>query len=369
MMKILHITSSLDGGGIARLLYDYCVRMLPDISFDFAITSETKGMLEDELISYGCKVYHIPQVRKGIFRHCKALEQIMRDGKYDIIHDHGDYRSLFSLIVAKKAGVQNRIVHSHLAFVPETFVKRIERSIITKLVVYLSTHLMACGEDAAKWMWGEKLFEAGKVTIMPNAIITDTFLFNQEKRNTLRKELGLENNYVIGNVARFSYQKNHDFLLDIFKDIVTYKKDARLLLIGDGELKDDVVKKAKQLEVYDKILFLGTINNVSDYLNAMDVFVLPSRFEGLGIVYIEAQANGLKCFATENVVPIEANVCNMIEYLSEDMSSKQWADEIIKSNMQRLENPKTFIVQRGYDINNAVKKIKEIYLSLACKDV
>ena len=337
-MKILHITSSLDGGGIARLLYDYCTRMIPDISFDFAITSETKGMLEDELMSYGCKIYHIPQVRKGILKHCRSLSEIMQNGQYDIIHDHSDYRSLFSLIVAKKIGINYRIVHSHLAFVPESNLKKIERKVITKFIIHLSTHLMACGEDAAKWMWGEKTFDSGKVIVMKNAIITEQFLF--------------------------TYQKNHDFLLDIFKETLKRKPNACLLLIGDGELRKDIVSKAERLNIRDKIVFLGTINNVPDYLNVMDVFVLPSRFEGLGIVYVEAQANGLRCFATKDVVPNEANICNMITYLSKDKSAKEWSNEICRCNIEHVKNAEKNIIESGYDINLAVKEIKNFYISL-----
>ena len=363
-MKILHITSSLDGGGIARLLYDYCTRMIPDISFDFAITSETKGMLEDELMSYGCKIYRIPQVRKGILKHCRSLSEIMQNGQYDIIHDHSDYRSLFSLIVAKKIGINYRIVHSHLAFVPESNLKKIERKVITKFIIHLSTHLMACGEDAAKWMWGEKTFDSGKVIIMKNAIITEQFLFNNKKRIKLRNELGLENKFVIGNVARFTYQKNHDFLLDIFNETLKRKPNACLLLIGDGELRKDIVSKAERLNIRDKIVFLGTINNVPDYLNVMDVFVLPSRFEGLGIVYVEAQANGLRCFATKDVVPNEANICNMITYLSKDKSAKEWSNEICRCNTDHVKNAEKNIIESGYDINLAVKEIKNFYISL-----
>ncbi len=368
-MKVLHITSSLDGGGIARLLYDYCTRMIPEISFDFAITSETKGMLEDQLTKIGCNIFHIPKVRQGIKKHCDILETIMREGHYDIVHEHSDYKSLFSLYVAKKVGIKNRVVHSHLAYVPETILQKKKREIITKIVMKNATQLMACSLDAAKWMWGEKTCNMGKVTIMTNAILTNKFLFNKSKRVDIRKELGIENCFVLGNVARFSYQKNHDFLLEIFKEVERIKPDSRLLLIGDGELKTQIAHKVKLLNLSDKIIFLGTIGNVEDYLNAMDVFVLPSRFEGLGIVYVEAQANGLECYATKEAVPEEANVCGLLTFISNKCSAKEWAKNILRCKNKRLTNPEEYIVKNGYDIDNSVNRIRDFYFSLVNKGV
>lgn len=236
-MRIVHVTSSLDGGGIASLLFEYCSRMKKNINFDFILTAEKEGILENKFRNMGCRIYHIPQLRKNPYGSIKSLYQILKNNKYDIIHAHGDYRSFNSLLIAKILGIKNRIVHSHLAYIPETLKQKIERKIFVPLVKMISTQLMACGKDAAIWMWGKNDVNNGRVFIMANAIDTKKFLYNEDKRIELRKKYKIKNNLVIGNVARFSFQKNHIFLLEIFKEILELKKDAVLVLIGDGELR------------------------------------------------------------------------------------------------------------------------------------
>lgn len=361
-MRILHVTSSLDGGGIARLLIDYYSRMKADIHFDFAITSETEGMLEKPLIEAGCNIYRIPQVRKNLSGHINSLKTIISGGDYDVVHDHSDYRSLFTMLVAHKYSVKVRIAHSHLAFVPETKRTYIERYFFSRLVKRYSTQLMACSKDAAIWMWGEKEYLEGKVYIMTNAIDTSKFLYNEELRNQVRNKYNMGNSLVLGNVGRFTYQKNHEFLIDIFIEVLNHKPNSLLLMIGDGELKKDIEEKVKALGISQNVIFLGTIPNVYEYLNAMDVFVLPSRFEGLGIVYVEAQANGMKCFATKEVVPMEANVCNNITFVPKECNAKAWSEYIINCAVERDVDVYNKIRESGYDIDRAAQRMKEYLL-------
>ena len=361
-MKIVHITSSLDGGGIASLLLEYCSRMVKEINFDFILTSDKKGILENKFEEMGCKIYHIPQLRKNPYKSIKALYKILKENKYDILHAHGDYKCFDSLLIAKMIGIKNRIVHSHLAYTQETIKQKIERKVFVPLVKFLSTQLMACSKDAAIWMWGDT--DNKKIIIMPNAIDTKKFLYNDIKRKLLRKKYNIEDCFVIGNVARFSYQKDHEFLLEIFKDVLKQNQKAILLLIGDGELKDEILNKIKKLKIDKNVILLGTIDNVNEYLNVMDVFVLPTRYEGLGIVYVEAQANGMKCFGSKDVVPEEANVCNNLIFISKNSSPEEWAKEIRNINFRRDENVLEKISNAGYDIELSSKNIKEFYLSL-----
>ena len=202
-MRILEITSDLDGGGVDRLLYDYCSRMTNDIQFDFVVTSKTEGILEKPLKELGCNIYRISQIREGLKKHNNQLKKILTDNHYDVIHDHSGYKAWCNLRVAKKCGVTARIAHSHQAFMAETTKQKIMRILSTPITKMYSTELFACGNDAAKWMWGEKAFNNGKVYIMKNAIQAERFNFSPEKRERIRCEYNIANKFVIGNVARF----------------------------------------------------------------------------------------------------------------------------------------------------------------------
>lgn len=333
-MKILEITSDLDGGGVDRLLYDYCSRMTNDIQFDFVVTSKTEGILEKPLKELGCKIYRISQIREGLQKHNNQLKKILTDNHYDVIHDHSGYKAWCNLRVAKKCGVTARIAHSHQAFMEETTKQKIMRILSTSITKMYSTELFACGNDAAKWMWGEKAFNNGKVYIMKNAIQTERFNFSPEKRERIRSEYNITDKFVIGNVARFSYQKNHEFLIKIFAEVKKIRNDAVLMLIGRGELEDAVKKQVSELDLEESVLFMGVRNDVPDLLNAMDVFVLPSRFEGLGMVYIEAQFNGLRCLASDRV-PKEANITDSMVYLPLK-EEHEWASRIIENSHDRF---------------------------------
>ncbi len=363
-MRILEITSELDGGGVDRLLYDYCSRMTDDIKFDFVVTSKTEGILEQPLKDLGCNVYHISQIREGLKQHNNELRKILTDNHYDIIHDHSGYKAWCNLSVAKKCGVAVRVAHSHQAFMTETLKQKIMRILSTPITKMYATELFACGNDAAKWMWGKAAFNRGKVYIMKNAIRAESFEFSAENRESIRQEYNIADKFVIGNVARFTYQKNHEFLVQIFAEIKKVRNDAVLMLVGRGELENDVKKQVEELGLSDSVLFMGVRNDVPDLLNAMDVFVLPSRFEGLGMVYVEAQFNGLKTFASD-VVPKEVNITGNLLFLPLD-NIKLWVNAIIQSDYKRCDFVSNEIAE--YTIDVAVSKLKKKYSDLCNKN-
>ena len=360
-MRILHITSSLDGGGIASLLMDYCSRLIPDLEFDFVITSKQEGFLEQPLRNLGCNIYRVEQFRISPIKYFSQLKKIIKSGGYDIVHDHADYRSFFGLMCAKMCGVKKRIAHSHLAYVKLSKKARVEKAVFTPLVKSVATGLVACSSDAAKWTWGKT---NNNVFIMKNAIETDRFAFSESKRTSIRQQYELNNKFVIGNVARFTYQKNHKFLIDILKEMLKIKKNTVLLLVGDGDLFNEVKEYTINSGLQKYVLFLGTRNDVPDLLNAMDCFVLPTRFEGLGIAYIEAQANGLYSFGTKSVVPEEANIDGGLIFIDEKESAQVWAQRILDINDSRIRNANKKVVAAGYDIDEAVEKLRRYYFSL-----
>lgn len=359
MLKILHTIPALDGGGADRILYDYAIRMLDEFQFDFIVHSEHEGILEKDLISMGCRVFHVPSLHKNKTEYKKRIAEIIRNGKYDIIHVSQGYRGLFFLYYAKKYGVKTRIAHSHMAYIPERMTEKFIRGCSTFLVKRLSTHLFACGDDAAKWMWGEKALQRGETYIMKNAIDTRRFEFSEEKRNQIREEFHITDKFVIGNVARFSYQKNHEFLINVYNEVKKHREDAVLILVGRGELEEDVKKQVVELGLEDSVIFTGVRNDVPDLMNAMDVFVLPSRFEGLPVTLVEVQTNGLPTIVSEQVTR-EIDICKNIKYLP--LSIEQWVENLNNMEFVRDGENLNYISKNGYNIEIEVEKIKMYYL-------
>lgn len=362
-MKVLQITSDLDGGGVDRLLYDYCSRMIPDIQFDFIVTAEKEGILEQPLKELGCSIYHVSQFRTSLKNHNLQMREIIERGKYDVIHDHSGYKAFINLKIAKECGIKIRIAHSHQAFMAESVKSRLLRILVTPITKYFATDLFACGIDAGRWMWGEKTFSAGKVRIMTNAINIPAFTFSEETRSDMRKQLGIENKFVVGNVARFSYQKNHEFILDIFREIKNRCADAVLLLVGGGELENNIKAKVSDYSLDDSVLFLGVRNDVPKLLSTMDAFVLPSRFEGLPVTLVEAQAASLPSYAADTITK-EIGITDYVEYISLGRPASEWANSVCGAMAYRRGDMSSEIAAGNYDIEAETLKIKKLYYEL-----
>lgn len=357
-MKILEITSELDGGGVDRLLYDYCSRMTPNIYFDFIVTSDIKGILEEPLEKLGCTVYHLPPFRKQPLVHIRRLKQLYTTYNYDIIHDHSGYKSFLSLIIALICGIKVRIAHSHQADIPESSFERTVRKIYTFFTTLVATDLFACGEKAAIWMWGKR--RRKRVRIMTNAIEVSKFRFSEEVRDKYRKELNLGNSIVLGNVARFSHQKNHTFLLKMFYEFHKIVPNSVLLLVGRGELFDEMKELAKQLDISEFVSFLGVRDDVSNLLNAMDLFVLPSFHEGLPVTLVEVEANGLASVVSDSVTG-EMKINKNVFYYPLQIGEKHWAQNI--ACIQDLSRDCNTFESSDYNIDIAYKKMMDFYLS------
>ena len=359
-MKILEITSDLDGGGVDRLLYDYCSKLAKNIQFDFIVTSKGEGILEKPLKDLGCNVYHIPQIREDFKAHSKELERILKSNSYDIIHDHSGYKAWCNLRVAKKVGVPVRIAHSHQAYMVESFKQKIERKLSAPITKFFATELFACGNDAAKWMWGKRSLRKGNVYIMKNAVNAESFSFSAQKRSAIRAELGIEDKFVVGNVARFSFQKNHEFLIRVFAELKKICDGAVLLLVGRGETEDEIRSLVKDLELDDSVVFMGVRNDVPDLLNAFDTFVLPSRFEGLPVTLVEIQANGLPAVISDSVTQ-EMKISDDLNFIPLSIPAGEWAKAISEKHRNRSEN---LIINTPYDLKKATDELKLKYLSL-----
>ncbi len=362
-MKILEICVDLDGGGIDRYLLNYCSR-IKQIQFDFAIVDTgKKGILEQPLEDLGCRIYRVPRQRAGIKANYKALEEIMTQNKYDAVHMHLGYRGAIALFCAKKCGIKTRISHAHIAFEPEGKLGKIIRKVFTIICKKLSTSLCACGVDAAKWLWGEKEYESGKVAIHNNAIEVKNFAYSADIRKQERERLGIkEDTLVVGHVGRLSDQKNQIRLIEIFKEIKEITPDAVLYLVGRGEREAQIVEKIKECELKDSVNLLGIRDDVNRLLNAFDVFVFPSTHEGLPFTLIETQCNGLECVSSDAVTEL-VKVSDCVEFLSLEETNKVWAEKAVAlAKKGHDEKASEDVVLAGYDIDTQARELEKYYI-------
>lgn len=336
-MRILQISPELDGGGVDRLLYDYSIRMRDQADIDFVVMSKTEGILEGPLAEHDFAIYHIPQMREDLAGHKKCLRDIIRKNKYDIVHDHRGYRGYFALKIADNEGVPVRIAHSHIASIPETAAQQAVRTLFTGLAKRRATNLFACGRLAASWMWGQRTLDNNGVRIMTNAIDTSKFAFDSKTRREVRDEFSLGDGLVVGNVARFADQKNHRYLIEIFNEMQKMDSRAKLVLVGRGEREDEMRSLVDDLGIHDKVLFLGVRDDVPRLLNAMDVFVMPSLYEGLPVTVVEAQANGLPVIASSTITD-EVFFGGPSEQLDLGLSACEWARKAVEVGGSRREN-------------------------------
>jgi glycosyltransferase involved in cell wall biosynthesis len=365
MIRVLHVLSSL-GGGVGSMLYSYYTHLNRDIiQFDFIVHGEKTGMLEEEFREMGSKIYHVKPKKEGLLQNLSQIRKIIySQPKYDVIHCHQNLISFVPLYFAKKAGINARIVHSHTTLSGKGVGGKLKDSVFRWLLKSNANQFFACGIDAAKCLYGEKKYIEDKVDIIPNAIDESLYRFNPLIRNEVRRELHIEGKFVIGHVGRFSKEKNHKFILQIFEEIYHLNTNAVMLLIGDGELEQETIQLARSLKASNNIIFLGLREDVNRILQAMDCFILPSLHEGLPVTLIEAQAAGLKCFAS-TAVPKETNVAGLVDFLELNAGSNHWADCILNYQhvYERKAQTQKFIAS-NYDIRQASNYLVKIYLDL-----
>ena len=326
------------------------------VQIDFIVHGYEKGEYDDEIIDMGGRIFHVPIKSRYPLKYKRELRKIFKNNDYKIVHSHLDAMSAWVLKEAKKCGIPVRIAHSHnTQHLTTNKIKFAVNEYARKNINKFANYRCACSPDAAEWLFGTK-----NVIYVKNAIDLERFSFDENVRNSVRAELSIGDEFVIGNVGRFDYQKNHKFLVEVMSKVVKVKKNAKLLLVGDGILRADIEKQVDELGLKNNVIMLGVRDDVNRIFNAFDVFALPSRFEGLGIVLIEAQANGLSCIASE-AVPKEANAGNNVKYLP--FEAELWSKAIIGADIHRNADIK-LLRDRGYDIKNEALKLQDMYLKL-----
>lgn len=356
-MNILVInTVGFRMNGMSSVILNYFRAMGDeDFKIDFVATKYIYEGYKEEIEQKGSKVYLLNNKKTHPFSYIKRLKKIINENNYDIVHVHGNSALMaMEMHVAKKCKVQVRIAHSHNT----TCTFKLLHKILYSSFIKNCTHRFACGIDAGKWLYREKDF-----IVINNGVNGDSFKFNKIIREEYRKSLGIDKEILLGHVGNFVYQKNHNLLIDIFNEISKRSDKYKLLLIGEGELLEESKKKTKDLNLENKIIFLGKSSKVAEYMQAMDAIVLPSRFEGLPLTLIEAQTSGLNCFVSDKV-SVEANIIDLVKFIPTDRIN-EWVDIILNddnySKNEEREASYKKVVEAGYDMKTNGKKLSELY--------
>lgn len=362
-VKVLYFVDRLLTGGIQKFVYEHAKHMdFSKVQIDFLVLDDGNDYeLEEEVKKLGCTLYKLKGIwikKNGDFiQYHKALNQFFKEHHdYKVVHMHSSSKNFMVLKMAKKYGIDVRIAHSHnIGFQSKNKMKILMGDLFKKPLKKYATHYFACSKLAGKWLFGKS-----EVKIIHNAVDYQKFKFNQTKRDELRKELGLENKLVIGNVGRFSNQKNHTFLVDIFHEIHKQNEDAILMLVGIGEKEQEIRDKVKTLELMDCVKFMGFCKNTNELFWCMDVFLLPSLYEGLPIVGVEAQCTGLPCFMSKDVITDEVKIAENVRFIGLEKSPKEWAEIILSSDLSRRDTYEE-LKDAGYFIEQTVEELQKFY--------
>lgn len=366
MIRVLHCVYGMNRAGLETFIMNIYRNIdRSKVQFDFLVRTPKKCDYDDEIYSLGGKIYYVPSRRRGIIKSLKIIDEFFRNhNEYNIIHSHVSSLSDVTVLkMAKKYGVKCRIIHSHstnqLGNPVHKFLHRYNQLFIKSY----ATDYFACSNSAAKWMYPSNLYNKKEFKIIKNGIEPEKYIYNEDIRNRKRIELGVKDKFVVGHIGRFHPVKNHKFIVDIFHEIFKRERDSFLLLVGDGEMREEIEKKVEDLGLKNNVLFTGVRTDIPDLLQAMDVFLFPSIFEGLPVTLIEAQASGLKCFVSDNVITREVNVSNLVQFISLKNSAQHWAEKILASRKYHRISTIDSIRIAGYDIREIAKELQYWYES------
>lgn len=362
MIRVLQEVATMDVGGVERLLYDYCTNLgNGEIAFDFVIFDrEKEGIFEKPLKEKGCRFHCVPRIKGLGLPYIRALWKILKDGEYQAVHAHRGSRSFFVVFLAWAAGVPVRIVHSHIAFEPDANpVKHLKTVVFKRLCRLFATDLFACGDDAARFLWGTD--DPKKVRKMTNAIDTQRFSRALADREKIRRSLGLSDEFVLGTVARIDVQKNPLYLLKIADAVRKSGKKAVLLIAGSGPMEQEVKDRAREMGLQDFVRFLGVRQDIPELLAAMDLFLLPSLFEGLPVTLMETQASGLPALVSDRVTR-EMDIASLIRFLPLDEDVTCWTDAVLHTPIREDRSAYARkVLEAGYDISDQAHKLGAFY--------
>lgn len=359
-IRVLQISGAMNMGGQETLIMNLFRNIDRDkFEFDFAVHDEKENYYEKEIKELGGTMIRLSPMSKGPsknflgIKHCRDLASVLKTNHYDVVHRHGNSGVIvLDLIVCRLCGVPMRIAHSHNTFCENKYISLMVRPLFRNF----ATKRLACGEESGKALFGKQPFE-----VINNGIDLKKFHFSDSKRKSLRKKYKInDSDTVLLNVGRLEKQKNHSFLIDVFKAYHKVNPHSKLVIIGEGSLQKMLEDQISQYELTNNVLILPNQHNISDFYNIADVFIMTSLFEGMPTVSVEAQANGLQCVFSD-VITKEADHSGYTKFISLDAGANAWAKLIAGLDLSRKSSDCGKI--KEYDIKNVAQKISDIYLN------
>lgn len=365
MIRVLHVLTRFELGGIPNFIMNIYRSLNHEVvQFDFVVFAKEKCSYDDELLASGSRIFYIPKYNgHNFFKVRKAWTSFLKEhrNEYRILHSHVRSSAFIFLPLAKKNGLVT-IEHSHSTNSGGNLFSRLFKKVCQFPLRYQANYLFACSNLAGQWLYGRNVLKKKNYRLIPNGIDVDSFKYKKDIRERLRKELGIhDSEFVVGHNGRFHEAKNHMMLLDIFKIIHSKNPNSTLLLVGGGDLMPVISKRIEELGIKDNVIITGMVSDYAQYYNVMDVFVFPSKWEGLPISVVEAQTTGLKCFIS-NKITNEVCLTDLVERLPIDKGPCIWADVVLKSVFNR-KDVTAQIINAGFDIKTTSNELIDFYNS------
>lgn len=356
MVRVLQVVTKMDRGGLETMLMNYYRHIDRDkVQFDFLTHRKERGAYDTEIEEMGGIIYRLPRLVPWSRSYKHALNQFfVEHPEYRIIHVHQDCLSSVILKVAEQHGVPVRIAHSHSSSQDKN-IKYLIKIFYKRQIPQYATELFACSVNAGEWMFGTQ-----NIHVLPNAIDIRQYTFNTSVRADMRKKLGIGKELVIGHVGRFSKVKNQSFLVDVFEQIKQQEPNSKLLMVGEGEELETIQHKCNSLGLDQDVIFTGVRNDVAALMQAMDIFIFPSLYEGVPVTMLEAQASGLPCIISDRV-PGDCIVTTLVQQISLKESILIWASKAIIAAKYPRKDTRKEISIAGFDIYQAAKNLEQYY--------
>lgn len=358
-IRVCQVLHGIVGGGSEQVVLNYCSRM-PELHFDLLYQYDPNPQILERFQEAGFNCIQIPDKVHHPIKHLWTIFHILKKGNYDVVHSHLDwFMNSYVCFWAMLAGIKKRIAHHHQAYHPTNPLLILLCALMRIPCKLFATHWLACGEAAAINGWGKRAFEKSKVTILPNAIAPERFIYNETARNEIRKKYGIaEDDFVIGHVGRFYPEKNHEFIIKIFSEYLQNHSCSKLLLVGNGPLQAEIQNLVKKKGLENKVVFAGLQKDVVGFYCAMDVLLLPSMREAFPMTLVEAQYNGLPCVVSD-AVPKETVITDWVFPLPIN-DIKPWCKKLDSLNVDYgHENPQ--IKSERFDIRMNYKMLESLY--------
>lgn len=365
-IRILNVIGIMDRGGAETMVMNLYRHMdRKKIQFDFMVHTNEAAAYDKEILSLGGRIFRVPRFKGvNIVDYSRAWNEFFKEHpEIHIVHGHIGSSAAIYLKIAKKFGCVT-IAHSHSA--GESYIYKV----FSYRTRYTADYLFACSKAAGIVRYGEKQWKNKRGVSIKNGIDIGAFRFSNDKRRLLRQRYGVENDFIVGSVARFVKVKNHSFILDMFYEIKKFYKNSKLVLVGDGPLRSELMDKVNKMDLSEDVMFIGVVGNVNEYMSMLDVLLMPSLFEGLPVSIIEAQAAGLPCLISDGV-PIECKITDLVRQIPLSESAEAWAKAAIEASRTERKDTSEEIKAAGYDVKENAEKLQSFYLKLAAgeKDV